>query len=453
MLPSRNLAIVLLLMICNAASGQVIVRCAGNYTSGYSGDGGPATAAQLNEAGGMYADNAGNVYIADFANNVVRKVNSAGIISTIAGNNTQGYSGDGGPATAAQLYHPTGVAMDGASNLYIADAFNDVVRKINTSGIITTVAGNHSTGYSGNGGPATAARLNDPNGIAADAAGNLYIADAHNNVIRKVDASGIISTIIGNGYNAGTTYGGYAGDGGQATAAELFYPENVKMDNAGNFYVTELYNNTVRKVNTAGIITTIAGNNIPGYSGDGSPATAAKLGYPYDMAITSTGTVYIADTHNNVVRSVDASGTIHTYAGNNIAGGAGDGGPATAAELSSPISVFVDQYDNLYIGDLGNNTIRRVNVPISAVNQPAAPAAQQLAVFPNPTKGTFTVELSSASPAAVRAVITNVVGQTVKEFTITADHPTELTLDAPSGLYFLTVVTPAGRLGTKIILK
>jgi len=170
MLHAKNLILFLLFIISNTANGQVISKFAGNYTSGYSGDGGSAMAASLSEPAGVFSDKIGNIYIADFKNNVVRKVNASGTISTIAGNNTQGYSGDGGLATAAQLYHPTHVAVDGAGNIYIADAFNNVIRKVNTSGIISTVAGNHTAGYTGDGAAATAAQLNDPNGVWADAA-------------------------------------------------------------------------------------------------------------------------------------------------------------------------------------------------------------------------------------------------------------------------------------------
>jgi trimeric autotransporter adhesin len=455
MLRLKNLLLVLLpFVICNIANGQIITRYAGDYATGYSGDGGPATAASMDQPAGVYSDKAGNIYIADFSNNVVRKVNSSGIISTIAGNGTQGYSGDGNPATAAQLYHPTHVAVDGSGNVYIADAFNNVIRKVNTSGVITTVAGNTSTGYTGDGGPATAAQLEDPNGVWADAAGNFYIADAHNNVIRKVNTSGIITTIIGNGYNAGTTLGGYSGDGGPATAAELFYPESVTMDNAGNFYVAELYNNTIRKVNTAGIITTIAGNNSAGfgYSGDGGPAIVAKLGHPYDAIATSTGVIYIADQTNNVVRSVDAAGIIHTYAGNNSPGSTGDGGPATAASLSIPVSVSVDQYDNLYIADALNNVIRRVNAVPSSVTQQTTMGAE-LKVFPNPSTGTFTIGQYSGVSEAAGVIITNILGQVVKELTVNTNQPIEISLNARPGIYFISVTGSFGRTMKRIIVE
>ncbi|MCW3122808.1 MAG: hypothetical protein JWQ38_2300 [Flavipsychrobacter sp.] len=442
-----------LLVSCSTANGQVITRYAGNYTNGYSGDGGAATAASLYLPAGVYSDKAGNIYIADFKNNVVRKVNSSGIISTIAGNNTPGYSGDGGPATAAQLNSPTRVGVDGAGNIYIADAFNDVIRKVNTSGIISTVAGNNTSGYTGDGGAATNAQLEDPNGVWADAAGNFYIADAHNNVIRKVNTAGIISTIIGNGYNAGTTMGGYAGDGGPATAAELFYPESVIMDNAGNFYVAELYNNTVRKVNTSGIISTIAGINVAGYSGDGGPATAAKLGHPYDVTISSTGVIYIADQSNFVIRSIDAAGIIHTYAGSNISGSTGDGGPATAAKLNVATSISVDQYDNLYIADAANNVIRKVSIPAPSLTPLVATGTEELSVFPNPASGIVTVNVSSPISEPAHIVITNIVGQVIKELTAITDHPTEITLDTTPGLYFITATTSLGKQNAKIMVK
>jgi hypothetical protein len=431
----KRILFVFLLLAPLFTDAQIITTFAGGGTGGL-GDGGPATAAKLNNPASVYSDKMGNVYIADFGNNIVRKVNSSGIISTIAGNNTQGYSGDGGPATAAQLSHPTYVAIDGVGNLYIADAFNNVIRKVNTHGIITTVAGRYTTGYTGDGGPATAAQLYDPNGVWADSAGNFYIADAHNNVIRKVNTSGTISTIIGNGYNAGTTHGGYAGDGGPATAAELFYPESVMIDKAGNFFVAELYNSTIRKVNTSGIIYTIAGTNVAGYSGDGGTATAAELGHPYDVAINSAGIIFIADNSNNVVRSIDSSGIIHTYAGNHIPGYSGDGGPATAAELHIPTSVSVDQYDNLYIVDDLNNVIRMVSARSTSVNQPVASVSPQLTVFPNPAISELTV---ASTDRIAMVAITNLVGQTVYTHKYESDKVQVDVADFPPGIYFVRI--------------
>jgi len=273
--------------------------------AGYSGNGGPAIAAQLNSPIGIAFDATGNMYIADRGNNVIRKVTTAGIISTVAGNNAlgAGYSGDGGAATAAQLNFPFCIAFDAAGNMYIADAGNNVIRKVTTAGIISTVAGKNSlgAGYTGDGGAATAAQLNYPFDIAFDATGNLYIADISNNVVRKVTTAGIISTVAGNGIS------GYSGDGGAATAAHFSSPENIAFDAAGNMYISDNANYVIRKVTTAGIISTVAGNHTSGYSGDGGAATAAQLNLPSGIAFDAAGNLYIADFSNNVIREVTAS--------------------------------------------------------------------------------------------------------------------------------------------------
>ena len=449
-----NVIFILLFFTCNVANAQLISRYAGDYINGYSGDNGPANAAGMYHPSGVFADQSGNVYFADFGNYVIRKVNASGIITTIAGTGIAGYSGDGGPATAAKL-HPTGVSADASGNIYIADAFNNVIRKINTAGIITTIAGTGATGYSGDGGPASAAVFYDPNEVRVDGAGNLYIADSHNNVIRKINTAGIITTIAGNGYNAGTGAGGYSGDGGPATAAELFYPEDVAIDSVGNVYIAELHNRTVRKVNTAGIINTVAGNNTAGYSGDGGPATAAALANAYGVAVDIAGNIYIADEGNNVIRYVDIDGIIHTYAGTGASGNSGDGGPATAAELQSPISVALDQYSNLYVADFYNNAIRMVGSYLASV--PHAIPGQQLSVYPDPvlaaTGGMFSVCLYSGIVDQAHFVVTNLTGQKVTEFTATTNQSTRVMLNAPQGVYFISATTTAGKQSAKIVVQ
>jgi uncharacterized protein (TIGR03437 family) len=260
-------------------------------------------------------DATGNVYIADSKNNVVRMV-SSGMITTIAGNGSSGYSGDNGPATSAQLHYPTGVAVDTSGNVYIADLSNHVVRKV-SNGIITTFTGNGTLGYSGDNGPATSAALSNPNGVAVDASGNVYIADYYNSAIRKV-SNGVITTFAGNGYGAGTGNGDYSGDNGPATSAELDYAQGVAVDASGNVYIADSLNNAVRKV-SGGVITTIAGNGYDhgydagGYTGDNGPATSGELYYPEGVAVDASGNVYIADTKNNVVRLLTPSGAACVY--------------------------------------------------------------------------------------------------------------------------------------------
>ncbi|MBI6547178.1 MAG: hypothetical protein HY692_10320 [Cyanobacteria bacterium NC_groundwater_1444_Ag_S-0.65um_54_12] len=333
----------------------IITTVVGNGTPGYSGDGGPATSALLSTPGGVTMDSSGNLYIADYDNYRIRKIDTTGIITTVAGNGSLGYSGDGGPATSAQLYAPHNLTMDNGGNLYIAEFSNYRIRKVDTAGSITTVAGNGSQGYSGDGGPATSAQLDYPAGMAVDGAGNLYSADYHNCLIIKVDSTGIITTVAG----IGTP--GYTGDGGAATSAQLYNPVDVTVNGAGNLYITDFINHCVRKVDTAGIITTVAGNGSQGYSGDGGPATSAQLSYPHGMTVDGAGNLYIAEQGAHRVRKVDTAGIITTVAGTGTGGYSGDGGPAISAQFNISIDVTVDGAGNLYITDFANHRIRKVD--------------------------------------------------------------------------------------------
>ena len=276
------------------------------------------------------------------------------IINTVAGNGTAGFSGDGGPATSASLNNPLEVAVDAAGNLYIADRANNRIRKVDTSGTITTVAGTGTAGFSGDGGPAISASLNRPFGMAVDSAGNLFIADTSNQRVRKVDTTGTITTVAGNGTAA------FSGDSGPATSASLNSPAGVAVDSAGNLFIVDTLNQRVRKVNTSGTITTVAGNGTGGFSGDGGPATSASLNSPNDVAVDSAGNLFIADISNHRVRKVDTTGTITTVAGNGTGGFSGDGGPAASASLFGPNDVAVDSAGNLFIAEQINHRIRKV---------------------------------------------------------------------------------------------
>src|SRR2546425_416789 len=329
----------------------LISTIAGNGTSGFSGDGGLATAASF-DAWSLAVDVSGNLYITDPRNNRVRKVNTAGIISTVAGDGGDIFGGDGGPATATSVV-PIDIFVDPGGNLYLADA-SYRVRKVNGDGIITTIACNGTSGFTGDGGPATAASC-VPYRVARDSAGNLYVADGSSRRIRKVSAAGIITTVAGRGT------GQSSGDGGPATLAELIQPLGVAVDPAGNVYIADEGSNRIRKVNTAGIISTIAGNDTQGFSEDGGPATSASLNDPRGVAVDPTGNVYITDRGNNRIRKVNTEGIISTIAGNGKQGFSGDGGPATSASLNKPREVAVDLAGNVYISDAGNFRIRKVN--------------------------------------------------------------------------------------------
>jgi sugar lactone lactonase YvrE len=335
----------------------IITTLAGTGTLGFSGDGGPAATAQLGHPWGVAVDGQGNVYFADTDSERVRKVDPAGTITTFAGTGAQGFSGDGGPATSAQLNLPTGVAVDGQGNVYIVDTNNSRVRKVDPAGTITTFAGSGTQGFSGDGGPATAAQLTVPEDVAVDGQGNVYIVDTYNNRMRKVDPAGTITTFAGSGTQ------GFSGDGGPATAAQLNLPDGVAVDGRGNVYIPDTNNDRVRKVDPAGTITTFAGSGTQGFSGDGGPATAADLNQPTGVAVDGQGDVYIADYDNFRVRKVDSAGTITTFAGTGASGAFGDGGPATSAQLYFPREVAVDGEGNVYIADTNNLRLREVGPP------------------------------------------------------------------------------------------
>jgi sugar lactone lactonase YvrE len=354
------------LALAGAVQGQTnavavvpqITTVAGNGTYGFQGDGSRATSAELRNPSGIAVDSSGNIYIADTHNHRIRKISAAtGVISTVAGNGGSGYRGDGGAATSAELNSPAGIAAGTGGSLLIADSGNSVVRKLNTvTGVISTVAGDGSAGYSGDGGPAKNAKLRAVNGVAVDPQGNLYVADTDNHVIRKVSAAnGVITTVAGNG-----SYG-YKGDGGQATKAELSRTEGVAVDLAGNLYIADGDNGVIRKVTAkTGVISTVA-------------ATKAESSLPGGIAVDSGGNLYIAYLDKQVVRRLSAtSGTIATVAGNLGAGYGGDGGPATKGELNRPSAVALDSGGSLYIADVENNRIRRVSGTVAPVSFPEA---------------------------------------------------------------------------------
>ena len=383
-----------------SAGDLTITTVAGGGSS--FGDGGAATAAQLSNPRGIAVDGAGNLYIADTWNDRIRKVDTAGVITTVAGSGTNGFSGDSGAATSARLNYPYGVTPDGAGNLYIADSRNNRIRKVDTAGVISTVAGGGTAGaFSGDGAAATAARLNLPGSLALDALGNLYIADRLNHRIRKVDTAGVITTVAGS-----STTGAFGGDSGAATDARLYDSSGVALDRSGNLYIADRDNRRIRKVDTAGVITTVAGTGILGSSGDGGAATAARLFSPTDVAVDWAGNLFIADEDGHRIRKVDTAGVITTVAGTGIQGSSGDGGAATAARLNAPEGVALDALGNLYIADTSNNRIRKVvgAGPPAPAAPVARPREQEPAVHARTFELAFVLRQDDA-PAAQEVVL------------------------------------------------
>jgi sugar lactone lactonase YvrE len=395
--------------IRRVGTNGIITTVAGNGTNGFTGDGGLATNTTV-PCWGVAASADGSFFVADYATARIRKVDANGIITTVAGNASQNstYAGNGCAALNARLNYPAAVAVDPAGNLFITDGGNLRVRRVDTNQIITTVAGNGLEGFAGDGGPAIEAKLYEPGGLAANAAGHLFIADSRNYCVRIVSPEGLITTVAGRGshtpydgivatnaqldnpdsvtldatgnlvfsdYNtirklctnglltrlAGTGYTGYAGDGGVATLAMLYSPSGVAVDPAGNVFITDTGNQRIRRVDSNGVITTVAGKGTYGYAGDGGTATNAQFYNPGGLAVNAAGDLFIADSLNHRIRKVDAQGVITTVAGNGTNGYVGDGGSAIQAKISMPTGLALDAAGNLFIADYGNHRIRKVS--------------------------------------------------------------------------------------------
>ncbi len=394
---------------------NIIATIAGGGSNGYAGDGGAAVTARLNYPSGMVSDFAGNLYIADTTNSRIRKVDTNGIMTTVAGNNFNYPLGDGGPATNAGLFGPTALALDVVGDLFISDTIHNRIRKMDPNGTISTVAGKTVSGFSGDGGPATNANLSHPSGVCLDLAGNLYFADSANNCVRKVDTTGTITTAVGG------VYGGYAGDGGPAIGARLSSPSALAIDASGSLYIADTGNARVRKVDTNGTITTVAGNGIQTYAGDTGMATNASLYSPNGLTVDAFGSIYLADARNYRIRKVDSYGFVNTIVGNG------------SSSFLNPLGVALDGAGNLLIADQVFGRIRKVLLYSSY-------PALTLASVNASNAGSYTVVVNNAYGSVTSTVAVLTVEAppiiTVQPASLTAllgSNPTLLVAAAGSG--------------------
>ncbi len=401
--------------------GQIITTFAGTDAYGYNGDSIAATSAELWEPEGVTTDAVGNLYIADIGNGRIRKVDVSGIITTIMGNGSIAVPGPGVP----------GIAVDDSGNVYTIDRYPGIW-KVSSLGVISVFAGTFTSGYSGDGGPATTAELWSPRRLATDRVGNVYVSDNVYNTVRKVNAAGIITTYVGTPYFDSVCL--FGGDGGPATAAQLCTPDGIAIDGAGNLFICDAGNFRIRKVDTFGVITTIAGTGIAGYSGDGGPAIASSFGTEEGIAVDNAGGIYIADSYYRVIRKINPDGTITTYAGTGAYGDGGDGGPAIYAEFKLPMSVTVDNAQQVYVADAYSNRVRKVSAPntVTQVNTPLA----DITIYPSPAHEVITI---NATGALHEVLVSNALGQVMLSRLCNADN-VEVDISAlPAGVYFVKV--------------
>jgi sugar lactone lactonase YvrE len=426
------------------AKAQNIYTIAGTGFPGYTGDGGPSIAAKLNSPGDVKVDALGNIYIVDALNNCIRKIDNFGVINTIAGTGVLGFSGDGGSATLAQFSSPTALALDASGNIYVTDYGNYRIRKINTSGIISTIAGTGVQGYSGDGGPATSAKISNPNAIIVDPLGNIYFSVYCG--VRKINTSGIISNFAGNGP---CTYGG---DGGLATLASMQWPVGLALDASGNMYIAETASCRVRKVDISGVITTFAGNGVQTSAGDGGQAILASLNWPTGVSIDSFGNVYIVDVSR--LRKVTPPGIITTISGGAASSCFGTNIPASAAGLGGQFLLSSDNFNNIYYADGYCNKVR----VICSSNCPAATSivdlnenSDLLLIYPNPSNGEVVVTYPNAG-VGVHYEIYNSIGQLIKKDEMNVTE-TKVILNEKPGIYFVKILDGAKMVRVHKIVK
>ena len=437
-----TLSLFVTLLLTFYAHGQIITTIAGS--SGTSlGDGGPATNASLIGPYDVALDGKGNYYITDGYHDRIRKVDSAGTITTVAGSGMTGYNGDNIPATTAMLDRPVGLVVDRHGNIYFSDAYNNRVRKVDTAGIITTVAGNGNTLYNGDNIAADTAAISDPHFLALDESGNLYITEYGGHRIRKVNAAGIITTIAGNGV------AGYTGDNGPATAARINTPYGIVLD-SGSIIFSDDLEEVVRRIDNAGIITTIAGSHSATSLGDGGPADSAMLITPVGLVLDFAGNLYIADASHYRVRKVDKfTHVITTIAGNGTLGFSGDGGAASAAAISQPAGLAIDASGNMYIAAFGNQRVRFISKATLAIGSPVN-FATSIEIYPNPNDGSFTIIVRSTENLPLQYTLIDMLGTVVASACGNTNMPARFQVSVPAGNYYMRCAIPQATAGAVI---
>jgi sugar lactone lactonase YvrE len=422
---------------------QVIVTVAGTGLGGYDGDGGPATNAKLHYPVALAFDKDGNLYVTDEGVYRVRKIDPAGIITTIAGTGTYGYCCDGGPAVMARIGFINGIAADQHGNIYLADGGGSHIRKITTDGIIHTIAGTGATGYNGDGIPATDAEFNGVVGVAIDDTGNVYACDIYNYRIRKISPGGIITTIAGTGID------GFTPDGARADTSAIGDSYCVQVDISGNVFFKD--KDRIRKIASGtGILTTIAGNGTSGYSGDGGAATNASISTA-KFAVDTSGNLYLGEETSKRVRKVNTEGGISTIAGCGVTGFDGEGISALLAKMSYAIGVAIHPDGEVYFADKGNSRVRRITYDwVGVQNEPII--SEDLHVFPNPARSNVSLQVITTDKAA-RITVKNATGAVVYEQLIPANKPVTIAAPWPAGVYMVTAATESKTITRELIVQ
>lgn len=420
-----------LFILISVSQAQIINTVVGDGISAETGNGGAAIDAEISWPAAIKFDRKNNYYIVDGIDGIIHKVSSAGILTTIAGTGGQGYSGDNGLAINAEFNNPSGIAIDELGNIFIADKINNRIRKIDIStGIITTFAGTGVAGFSGDGGKCDTAEFNGPYDLCFDYLGNLYVADEANHRIRKIDTAHIITTIAGNGSTS------FSGENGPAIQAGISGVLGLCTDSVGNIYLAARFVGRVLKIDINGIITTIAGTGLGFATGDEGPAIDAQIN-PQQVAFDNYGNLYIADGYKANIRKVDKQGIIHAVTIDTVAGFNGDGGPAIGAQFKYPVALGFDTCGNLYIADDQNQRIRKISFNPACWPEavPTTNSTTPISIYPNPATTTLTI-----TGSINKVQIINMLGQTV--YTNQYSNTTKITIDIsslPTGVYFVKV--------------